>query len=108
MKSTRRATIAAVTVTSVLAMCAMAISTAAATGTKTVTISVASLIPGSTQAAKDQFNAQVAEFEKANPSIKRKPIEYQWLGATARAKPAAGPPPIVLTVPLSDARTLRD
>src|SRR5258707_6808947 len=108
MKSTRRATIAAVTVTSVVAMCAMAISTAAATGTKTVTISVASLIPGSTQEAKDQFNAQVAQFEKANPSIKVKPMEYQWLGSTFAAKLAAGTLPMVFTVPVTDARTLGD
>src|SRR5260221_9330881 len=108
MKSTRRATIAAVTVTSVLAMCAMAISTAAATGTKTVTISVASLIPGSTQAAIDQFNAQVAQFQKANPGIKVKPVEYQWTGPTFAAKLAAGTLPTVFEVPFTDARTLGD
>jgi ABC-type glycerol-3-phosphate transport system substrate-binding protein len=112
MKSTRRATIA---VTTVLAVCALAISTAGATSstkgtgsTKSVTISVASLIPGSTQAAKDQFNAQVAEFEKANPNIKVKPMEYQWLGSTFAAKLAAGTLPMVFTVPFTDARTLGD
>ncbi|MGH3025972.1 MAG: ABC transporter substrate-binding protein, partial [Gaiellaceae bacterium] len=80
-------------------------STAAA---KTVTISVASLIPGSTQAATAQFNAQVAEFEKANPTIKIKPVEYQWTGPTFAAKLAAGTLPTVFEVPFTDARTLGD
>jgi multiple sugar transport system substrate-binding protein len=85
--------------------------TAAAVGasaTKTVTISVASLIPGSTQAAINQFNEQVAEFEKANPSIKVKPVEYQWTGPTFAAKLAAGTLPTVFEVPFTDARTLGD
>ena len=75
---------------------------------KSVTISVASLIPGSTQAAIQQFNAQVAEFEKANPSIKVKPVEYQWTGPTFAAKLAAGTLPTVFEVPFTDARTLGD
>jgi multiple sugar transport system substrate-binding protein len=109
MKSTRRAMIAAITVTSFLAVCAVAISSAATTSrTKTVTISVASLIPGSTQEAKDQFDAQVAQFEKANPNIKVRPMEYQWLGSTFAAKLAAGTLPMVFTVPFTDARTLGD
>jgi multiple sugar transport system substrate-binding protein len=84
--------------------------TAAATGasTKTVTISVASLIPGSTQAAIAQFNAQVAEFEKVNPSIKVKPVEYQWTAPTFAAKLAAGTLPTVFEVPFTDARSLGD
>jgi multiple sugar transport system substrate-binding protein len=76
--------------------------------TKTVTISVASLIPGSTQAATDQFNAQVAEFEKANPTIKIKSVEYQWTGPTFAAKLAAGTLPTVFEVPFTDARSLGD
>jgi multiple sugar transport system substrate-binding protein len=108
MKSTRLAmTVAA----SVLAVGAVAISSAAAGGVSTtkaqvVTISVASLIPGSTQAAITQFNNQVAEFEKANPTIKVKPVEYQWTGPTFAAKLAAGTLPTVFEVPFTDARTL--
>jgi multiple sugar transport system substrate-binding protein len=104
MKSIRLAT--AVAVAGLVAVCV----TAAAVGssTKTVTISVASLIPGSTQAAIDQFNAQVAEFQKANPSIKIKPVEYQWTGPTFAAKLAAGTLPTVFEVPFTDARTLGD
>jgi ABC-type glycerol-3-phosphate transport system substrate-binding protein len=84
--------------------------TAAAVGStkKSVTISVASLIPGSTAAAIQQFNAQVAEFEKANPSIKVKPVEYQWTGPTFAAKLAAGTLATVFEVPFTDARTLGD
>jgi multiple sugar transport system substrate-binding protein len=105
MKYTRFIT--AVAAAGILAVCATA---AAAVGasTKTVTISVASLIPGSTQAAVDQFNQRVAAFEKANPSIKIKPVEYQWTGPTFAAKLAAGTLPTVFEVPFTDARTLGD
>ena len=75
---------------------------------KPVTISVVSLIPGSTQAAINQFNNQVAEFEKANPAITVKTVEYQWTGPTFAAKLAAGTLPTVFTVPFTDARTLGD
>ena len=104
MKSIRMTT--AVAVVALIAVCA----TAAAVGStkKSVTISVASLIPGSTPAAIQQFNAQVAEFEKANPSIKVKPVEYQWTGPTFAAKLAAGTLPTVFEVPFTDARTLGD
>jgi ABC-type glycerol-3-phosphate transport system substrate-binding protein len=75
---------------------------------KNVTISVASLIPGSTPEAVKQFNAQVAEFEKKNPTIKVKPVEYQWTAPTFAAKLAAGTLPTVFEVPFTDARTLGD
>ncbi len=110
MKSTRKAMTAAVTAVCVVALCATAATSAAtrvsAGAAKTVTISVASLIPGSTQAAVNQFNAQVAQFEKANPSITIKPVEYQWTGPTFAAKLAAGTLPTVFEVPFTDARTL--
>jgi multiple sugar transport system substrate-binding protein len=103
MKSTRVAAVIAV------ALGLLAGSAAGSTGSgKAITISVASLIPGSTQAAIDQFNAQVAEFEKANPSIKVKPVEYQWTGPTFAAKLAAGTLPTVFEVPFTDARSLGD
>jgi multiple sugar transport system substrate-binding protein len=105
MKSLRRIA-TAVAVAGLVALCA----TAAAVGSRTssVTISVASLIPGSTQAAINQFNQQVAEFEKTNPGIKVKPVEYQWTGPTFAAKLAAGTLPTVFTVPFTDARSLGD
>jgi multiple sugar transport system substrate-binding protein len=109
MKSTRRA--ATLAAACLLAVCASSISSAAvksgsASSASTVTISVASLIPGSTDAAKQQFAAQVSQFEKANPSIKVKPVEYQWTGPTFAAKLAAGTLPTVFEVPFTDARTL--
>src|SRR3954454_10717217 len=105
MKSIRMVT----TIVAAVGLIAVCV-TAAATGasTKTVTISVASLIPGSTQAAIAQFNAQVAEFEKVNPSIKVKPVEYQWTAPTFAAKLAAGTLPTVFEVPFTDARSLGD
>jgi len=96
--------VAAVAAAGLVAVCA----TAAAVGStaKTVSISVASLIPGSTDAAKQQFAAQVAQFQRANPSIKIKSVEYQWTGPTFAAKLAAGTLPTVFEVPFTDARTL--
>jgi ABC-type glycerol-3-phosphate transport system substrate-binding protein len=75
---------------------------------KSITISVASLIPGSTPEAITQFNNQVQEFQKANPSIHVNSVEYQWTGPTFAAKLAAGTLPTVFTVPFTDARTLGD
>ena len=107
MKSTRMAAaIAAVTVTSLIAVVGSSISSAATE--KSITISVAALIPGSTQEAIQQFNNQVASFEKANPSIHVKTVEYQWTGPTFAAKLAAGTLPTVFTIPFTDARTLGD
>src|SRR5258708_38073275 len=106
MKSVRMGvTVAAV---SLLAVGAGSSSSAASRSSQTVTISVASLIPGSTKAATQQFANQVTEFEKANPSIKVKPVEYQWTGHTFAAKLAAGTLPTVFEVPFTDARTLGD
>jgi len=104
MKSKRLA--GAVAIAGVLAVCATA--GAAVSSTNSVTISVVSLIPGSTKAAINQFNAQVAEFEKVNPTITIKPVEYQWTGPTFAAKLAAGTLPTVFEVPFTDARTLGD
>jgi ABC-type glycerol-3-phosphate transport system substrate-binding protein len=102
MKSTRVAIIIAAAVT-------LGIGASNAAGsTKQVTISVASLIPGSTQAATNQFNAQVAEFERKNPTIKVKPVDYQWTAPTFAARLAAGTLPTVFEVPFTDARTLGD
>jgi multiple sugar transport system substrate-binding protein len=107
MKSLRRIA-TAVAVAGLVAACATAAAVGSTGSAKTVTISVASLIPGSTQAAIDQFNAQVKEFEKVNPTIKVNPVEYQWTGPTFAAKLAAGTLPTVFEVPFTDARTLGD
>jgi ABC-type glycerol-3-phosphate transport system substrate-binding protein len=91
----------------IVAACATAAAAVGST-TKTVTISVASLIPGSTPQAIAQFNAQVAQFERKYPSIKLKPVEYQWTAPTFASKLAAGTLPTVFEVPFTDARTLGD
>jgi len=104
MKSTRRTTCVAVAVGCLLIACATA--AGATASAKAVTISVASLIPGSSAAAVQQFNQQVAQFEKANPGINIQPVEYQWTAPTFAAKLAAGTLPTVFEVPFTDARTL--
>jgi ABC-type glycerol-3-phosphate transport system substrate-binding protein len=101
-------TAAAVFLVGALAVCASSVSSAATSSAKAVTISVASLIPGSTPEAKAQFDAQVQEFQKANPQITVKSVEYQWTGPTFAAKLAAGTLPTVFEVPFTDARTLGD
>jgi multiple sugar transport system substrate-binding protein len=80
--------------------------TSSSTADKKVSISVASLIPGSTKEATQQFNNQVAQFEKAFPNIDVKSVQYQWTGPTFAAKLAAGTLPTVFTVPFTDGRTL--
>src|SRR6266403_3441262 len=105
MKSTRVAMIAVAAV--VLGIGASTAAGSTRSG-KSVTISVASLIPGSSQAAINQFNAQVKEFEKKYPTIKVKPVEYPWTAPTFAAKLAAGTLPTVFEVPFTDARTLGD
>jgi ABC-type glycerol-3-phosphate transport system substrate-binding protein len=111
MKSARiSASIAVLTAASLLAAgCTSSKSKPAdnsAAAAKPVTISVASLIPGSTKEATQQFNNQVAEFVKAYPKIKVKSVQYQWTGPTFAAKLAAGTLPTVFTVPFTDGRTL--
>lgn len=75
-------------------------------GTTQVTLRVVSLIPGSDQAAFDAFNAQVAQFEAANPDIKIEAEEYEWTGTTFAAQLAGGTLPDVFTIPFTDGLTL--
>jgi multiple sugar transport system substrate-binding protein len=105
MKSTR---VAMAVVTAVVLGIGASSAAGSTRSVKTVKISVASLIPGSTPQAIKQFNAQVKEFEKKNPTIKVKPVEYQWTAPTFAAKLAAGTLPTVFEVPFTDARTLGD
>jgi multiple sugar transport system substrate-binding protein len=104
-----KSALAAITVAAAVLLGIGASSAAGSTrSAKKVTISVASLIPGSTAEAVKQFNAQVAEFEKKNPSITVKPVDYQWTAPTFAAKLAAGTLPTVFEVPFTDARSLGD
>jgi len=81
-------------------------STNAAQDDGKTTISVVSLIPGTEQAAFDAFDAQVAQFEKANPDITVKGVEYEWSAPTFAAQLAGGTLPDVFRIPLTDAKTL--
>jgi multiple sugar transport system substrate-binding protein len=97
---------AAVAAMSLLAVAAGTASSAAASKAPKVTISVASLIPGSTPAATTAFNAQVQQFEKQNPGITVQSVQYDWTGPTFAAELAAGTLPTVFTVPFTDGRSL--
>ncbi len=106
MKSTQRAITVAIVAASLLAACVAGASAKDSATEATVTISVASLIPGSTPAAVKEFENQVKQFERANPGIKVKPVEYQWTGPTFAAKLAARTLPTVFEVPFTDAKAL--
>ena len=80
MKSISRALIALGAITTLLF--AVGAASISAASSKQVTISVASVIPGSTKEAVAQFDAQIKVFEKSHPNIKVKPVQYQWLGST--------------------------
>ncbi|MEJ3652767.1 extracellular solute-binding protein [Actinomycetes bacterium KLBMP 9759] len=69
-------------------------------------ISVVSLKPGSEKAAFDAFDAQVAQFEAANPDIDVTSQEYEWTGPTFTAQLAGGTLPTVFTVPFTDGKGL--
>jgi multiple sugar transport system substrate-binding protein len=105
MKSTR---VAMIVVAAVILGVGASTAAGSTRSAKKITISVASLIPGSTPEAIKQFNAQVKEFEKKYPTIKVKPVEYQWTAPTFASKLAAGTLPTVFEVPFTDARTLGD
>jgi ABC-type glycerol-3-phosphate transport system substrate-binding protein len=98
----------AVAAASVLAMTVGLASNAAAKKSSVVHISVVSLIPGSTQAAFNEFDNKVAQFEAANPGISVRGVQYQWLPATFAAKLASGTLPTVFIVPFTDGRSLGD
>ncbi|MDE3133359.1 MAG: extracellular solute-binding protein [Acidobacteriota bacterium] len=101
-------TVAASALALVLAMTVGLVSTAAAKKSSVVHISVVSLIPGSTQAAFNEFDNKVAQFEAANPGVSVRGVQYQWLPATFAAKLASGTLPTVFTVPFTDGRSLGD
>ncbi|MDQ1583980.1 MAG: multiple sugar transport system substrate-binding protein [Microbacteriaceae bacterium] len=71
-----------------------------------VSITVASLIPGSTKEAFAAFDARVKAFEKANPNITLKSEEYQWTGPTFSTQLAGGTLPDVFNVPFTDSQSL--
>jgi ABC-type glycerol-3-phosphate transport system substrate-binding protein len=99
-------------VLSLLAIVCLALSVAAAglssTKKKTITITVAGLLPGTSKDAHAQLNARIAAFQKLNPGIKVKAPDYQWLPASFATALAGHTLPDVFTVPFTDDRTLGD
>jgi multiple sugar transport system substrate-binding protein len=81
-------------------------SPSAAPNHKPVTISVASMRPGSTQEAFDAFNLQVSQFEAKYPWITIDGQEYNWTAPTFTAALAAGTLPDVYTIPFTDGKGL--
>ncbi|GAA4169759.1 sugar ABC transporter substrate-binding protein [Gryllotalpicola koreensis] len=71
-----------------------------------VYLTVAPVLPGATADALKALSDRVKEFEKANPDIIVKPIEYQWTGTTFAAELAGGTLPDVFNVPFTDSKTL--
>jgi ABC-type glycerol-3-phosphate transport system substrate-binding protein len=71
-----------------------------------VTITVAGLLPGAEQAAKDALDKRVQEFEAKYPNITVEPQEYQWLASTFTAQLAGGTLPTVFEIPVTDGKTL--
>jgi len=114
MKSTRQAialTLAGALAISTLAACSSNGSgdgdgDDGSSGDGKVTLKVVSLLPGSEQEAIDAFNAQVEEFEAANPDIDVVPEEYEWKATTFAAQLAGGTLPDVFEIPFTDAKTL--
>ncbi|BDZ46290.1 ABC transporter substrate-binding protein [Naasia aerilata] len=103
MKSPRRATALAVVG---LASVGLLSACAPAGDSGKTKLTVASLIPGTEQAAFDAFDARVAEFEKANPDIDVEGVEYEWTAETFTTQLAGGTLPDVYRIPLTDAKTL--
>ena len=78
----------AVVAASVLAM-TVGLASNAAAKSSIVHISVVSLIPGSTQAAFNEFDNQVAQFEAANPGISVRGVQYQITSLPAPFRPGS-------------------
>ncbi len=69
-------------------------------------LDVVSLRPGDSEDAYHAFDAQVAQFEAANPDIDIVAHEYNWTGPTFTAMLAGGTLPDVFTIPFTDGKSL--
>jgi multiple sugar transport system substrate-binding protein len=69
-------------------------------------LDVVSLRPGDSQEAYHAFDAQVTQFEEANPDIDIVAHEYNWTGPTFAAMLAGGTLPDVFTIPFTDGKSL--
>jgi multiple sugar transport system substrate-binding protein len=106
MKSPRRVVIASVAAfATVIGLAACSPGSTTSENGK-VTITVASLVPGSSKDAFAAFYARVQAFEKVNKNITLKPVEYQWTGPTFASQLAGGTLPDVFNVPFTDSQSL--
>jgi ABC-type glycerol-3-phosphate transport system substrate-binding protein len=69
-------------------------------------LDVVSLRPGDSEEAFHAFDAQVTQFEEANPDIDIVAHEYNWTGPTFAAMLAGGTLPDVFTIPYTDGKSL--
>src|SRR5262245_8998328 len=69
-------------------------------------LDVVSLRPGDSEDAFHAFDAQVTQFEEANPDIDIVAHEYNWTGPTFAAMLAGGTLPDVFTIPYTDGKSL--
>jgi ABC-type glycerol-3-phosphate transport system substrate-binding protein len=69
-------------------------------------LDVVSLRPGDSEQAFHAFDAQVTQFEAANPDIDIVAHEYNWTGPTFAAMLAGGTLPDVFTIPFTDGKSL--
>lgn len=69
-------------------------------------LDVVSLRPGDSEEAFHAFDAQVTQFEAANPDIDIVAHEYNWTGPTFAAMLAGGTLPDVFTIPYTDGKSL--
>lgn len=71
-----------------------------------VNLVVAPVLPGATADALTALHKRVLQFEKLNPDIAVKAIEYQWTGTTFAAQLAGGTLPDVFNIPFTDSKAL--
>lgn len=108
MTMARKTTTAAAVVLAVAALtaCSSGGSTDGSGSGGTVDITVANMPPSTEQAARKQFEDNVAAFEKANPTIKVTPTEAKWEANTFAARLASGKLETVFRVPLTEPQAL--
>ena len=106
MKSpTARATLAGVALLATAALLAGCSGSSGQSDSGKVTLKVA-IDAGLEKEARDNFDARVAEFQKAHPDITVQAQEYTWTAPTFTTDLAGGTLPDVFTIPFTDGRGL--
>ncbi|HWD62877.1 MAG TPA: extracellular solute-binding protein [Humibacter sp.] len=81
-------------------------SSSSGSGDSKVNLVVAPVLPGATADALKALHQRVQQFNKENPDINVKAVEYQWTAPTFTAELAGGTLPDVFNVPFTDSKTL--